>query len=90
VGTLLGLTFGTHFCLSKGVSKANRGYKWGYKTLFNNQEPSIHAGYSVSIDSDNHVSHHPKNPVSPMRAGFFLVSRHCMGYHAIPSKGWYF
>ncbi len=35
---------------SQGVSKANRGYRRGYKTTFTKIKPSIHAGCSLSLE----------------------------------------
>lgn len=32
------------------VSKTNRGYSRGYKTIFRKVELSIHAGYSLSFE----------------------------------------
>ena len=36
--------------MEKGVSKANRGYKRGYKITFKKAEPSIHAGSQPSFN----------------------------------------
>lgn len=33
-----------------GVSKAKRGYRWGYKSNVKNWKPSIHAGFKPSFN----------------------------------------